>query len=244
MQTQINKRVSHNLAFGAAWTWSKSMDTSEAGNINPLINYKIRNYGKAGFDRTHNFVLNYVYSLPGVSGRWNNLAGRIALNGWQLSGVTSMISGAPLGLTYSFIQSVDVTGTTGAGVDTRVDLTGNPVLPKGQRTPLKAFNTAVVQAPSLTTFGIGNAPKDVFRGPGTNNWDVSLFKNFALGRNEARRMQFRAEAYNAFNHTQYSGVDTAASFNLTTGQQTNTDFGAYNAAGPARRLQLGVKIYF
>ena len=63
---------------------------------------------------THNFVANYVYSLPNVAGRWNNSAGRVALNGWQISGVTSLISGAPLGITYSFIQSLDVTGTTGS----------------------------------------------------------------------------------------------------------------------------------
>ena len=243
MQTQLHKRFSHDLTFGLSWTWSKVMDTTEAGAVNPLIDPKIRNYGKAAFDRTHNFVANYTYALPRISRFWRNGFSRYALDNWDLTGVTSFISGAPLGLSYSFVQSVDITGTTGAGVDSRVDLTGNPVLPKSQRTPAQAFNTSVVRAPSAATFGIGNAPKDVFRGPGTNNWDISLFKNFTLGKNEVRRLQFRAEAYNAFNHTQFSGVDTAARFDAT-GAQTNTDFGAYNAASPSRRLQLGLKFYF
>ncbi len=243
LEVQANKRFSRNLMFGASWTWSKAMDTSEGGTVNPLISPNITDYGKAAFDHTHDLVVNYVYSFPNVSKHWNNGFSKVALDGWQLSGITSFISGVPQGISYTFVVSQDILGTTGAGVESRVNLTGNPVLPKSQRTDYRAFNTSVVQAPSISNFGIGNAPKDVFRGPGTNNWNISLYKNFALGKNEARRMQFRAEAYNAFNHTQFNAVDTAAQFNAA-GTQVNSDLGAYTGAAAARRLQLGLKIYF
>ena len=243
MQVQIKKRFSKSLTFGATWTWSKAMNygDSDSAAINPFLNPRMRNYGKAGFDHTHNLAINYIYSLPRAFAKWDNTFSRLALNGWQVSGITSFISGSPLGLSYSFVQSVDITGATGTGVDSRVILTGNPILPKDQRAPSHAFNTSVVQPPLASDFGIGNAPKDVIRGPGTNNWDISLFKDFALG--ESRRIQFRAETYNTFNHTQYSGVDTAAKFDAA-GKQANNDFGWYTAARSPRIMQLGLKIYF
>lgn len=102
-----------------------------------------------------------------------------------------------------------------------------------ERTIYQAFNTAAIAAPPYAAcenahpsiLCWGNAPKDVFRGPGINNWDTSLFKNFAI-HGERVQGQFRAEAYNVFNHTNFSGVDTTARFNAA-GQQTNTTFGQY-----------------
>jgi hypothetical protein len=63
------------------------------------------------------------------------------------------------------------------------------------------------------------------------------------GKNEARRLQFRAEFYNAWNHTQFSGVDNAARFDLH-GAQVNGRFGQYTSARDARRIQFGLKFYF
>ena len=87
----------------------------------------------------------------------------------------------------------------------------------------------------------GNAPKDVFRGPGIDNLDTSLFKNFSF--TERLRGQFRVEAYNVLNHTNFSGVDTSAQFDAT-GKQTNSTFGQYNAAQFPRRLQLVLRLNF
>jgi hypothetical protein len=72
MQTQLNKRFSKGLQFGLAWTWSTSLNlVNNTGDaINPFLNYRTRNYGKGNFDRTHNFVLSYLYSLPNLSQRW------------------------------------------------------------------------------------------------------------------------------------------------------------------------------
>jgi hypothetical protein len=245
MQTQVNKRFGRGLTFGVSWTWSKAMDLVDGNNnaVNPFLNFRMRNYGRAGFDRTHNMVISYTYDLPKASRHWNNAFSRLAFDGWQLSGITSFTSGQPLGLGYSLVVAQDLTGASGAGVDSRVVLTGNPVLPKGDRTELRHFNTDVVQPPTRDNFGIGNAPKDPIRGPGLNVFDISLFKNFALGSNEARRLQFRLETYNAFNHSNFNAVDTAARFDAQ-GRQVNGRFGQYTNTLDARRIVLGVKVYF
>ncbi len=244
MQTQVNRRFTKNLTFGVAWTWSKAMDLVDGNDnaVNPVLDYRMRNYGLAGFDRTHNFVLTYDYKLPNASSVWNNAFSKGVLDGWEVSGVTSFISGAPMGVGYSLVQSMDLTGGGGNGMDSRAVLIGNPVLPKSERTRTRHFRTEVVRPPSRADFGIGNAPKYAIRGPGTNNWDISIFKNFRLG-HEARRLQFRWEMYNAFNHTQFSGVDTTGRFDAN-GNQVNGRFGEYTSAQLARRMQLGLKFYF
>ena len=88
----------------------------------------------------------------------------------------------------------------------------------------------------------GNANKDVFRGHGINNFDMSLFKNipFMEGR---PRAQFRVEGYNVFNHTQFTSVNTSATFNAA-GVQTNGAFGQYTAAANGRNLQLALRLMF
>jgi hypothetical protein len=238
MQTRVNRRFSRRLTFGASWTWSKAMDLVDGHNdyVNPFVDFRMRNYGKGGNDRTHNFVFNYVYHLPNSKHR--------ILSGWEVSGISSFISGRPLGLSYSFIQNIDVTGTSGvAGVDSRVILTGNPNLPKSERTIYRHFRTEVVRPPERANFGLGNAPKDPIRGPGINNWDVSIFKNTQLGKDAARRLQFRFEMYNAFNHAQFDGVDAAARFDASD-NQVNGRFGQYTSARDARRIQLSLKFYF
>jgi hypothetical protein len=243
MQTQVNRRLARDFTFGVAWTWSKAMNYVNGNNddINPYLDYRMRNYGKASYDRTHNFVLNYVYTMPRLQNAPAIL--KHTVGGWELSGITSFVSGAPSGVSYSLVSGADIVGGSGAGLDTRVLLTGNPVLPRSERSVDRAFRTEVVQPPSRENFGIGNAPKDVFRGPGVNNWDITLLKNFQLGATEGRRLQFRLETYNTFNHAQFSGVDTGARFDAN-GNQVNARFGQYNATLDARRVVLGMKLYF
>lgn len=245
LQTQVNKRFGRGLTFGVSWTWSKAMDLVDGNNnaVNPFLDFRMRNYGRAGFDRTHNFVLHYTYDLPQASKRWSNGFARWVLDGWQISGITSFLSGQPLGIGYSLVQAVDLTGASGAGVDSRVNLTGDPNLPKSERTILRHFRTEVVRPPTREELGIGTAPKDPIRGPGTNVWDISLFKNFPLGSNEARRLQFRLETYNTFNHPSFNGVDTAARFDAQ-GNQVNARLGQYTSTLDARRIVLAVKLYF
>lgn len=250
LQFQLIRRFSSRATFNVSYAFSKALDLVDgAGNtVNPVLNYRSSDYGPSGFDRRHVLTINYTYNLPGVSKVWNNRATRIGLDGWELSGVSTFQSGAPLGLPYTLTYTADLTGGTTAastgvtGYATRSVLVGdvNAPAPNGEW-----FNVNAVKAPvpGLSLNGIGNASKAPIYGPGLNNWDISLFKNFQWGSNESRRLQFRIETYNTFNHTQFTGIDTLARFNQAN-QQTNTNYGRFTTAALARRLVLGLKLYF
>ncbi|MCC6540323.1 MAG: carboxypeptidase regulatory-like domain-containing protein [Bryobacterales bacterium] len=246
LQTQLNKRFAKGFQFGVAWTWSKAMTivNGNGDSVNPYLNYRMRQYGKASFDRTHNFVLNYLYDLPKLSAvTAGNRAVKAVFDNWQLSGLTTFTSGQPLGIGYSLVSGADLVGASGAGIDSRVNVIANPVLPKSERTPLRHFNTGAFQPPTRAEFGVGNAPKDVLRGPGINVFDVTFIKNIPIGTNEARRLQLRFEFYNFFNHASFQGVDTTARFDAQNRQVSGT-FGQYTSTLDARRIVLGAKFYF
>jgi hypothetical protein len=245
LQTQVNKRFSKGLMFGVAWTWSKALNLVNGNNdaINPFLDFRMRNYGKSNFDRTHNFVLNYTYNIPKLSQVWNNPVSRWVFDNWDIAGVTTFISGQPLGIGYSLVSAADIVGGGGAGVDSRVNLIGDPNLPKSEHTIYRHFNTDVVRAPTREEFGIGNAPKDPIRGPGQNVWDVSFYKNIPFSKNEARRLQLRFEFYNFFNHASFQNVDTTGRFDAA-GRQVSGTFGQYTSTLDARRIVLGAKVYF
>ncbi len=239
MQVQVNRRFARSLQYGVAWTWSKTMDfvdgnTSAIAAVAPL---RVWNYGKAGFDHTHNLAFSYNYDLPNVGTRVGNLLAKALLDRWQFSGITLFQSGVPLGIGLATTDNADIPG---GGDGARVVVLTNPILPKGDRTFSRYFRTDVFARPARGTFG--NAPKDVIRGPGLNNWDLSLFKNIPLA-SERRLLQLRWETYNAFNHTQFTAVDTSARL-APDGLQTNTRFGALIAANPARQMQLSLRFVF
>ena len=240
LQATANRRFSRGMQFGAAWTWSKAMDYADgdAANVSTLIDRRIWNYGKAGFDRTHIVKLNWNYEVPRVSKYWGNTFSRQVLDGWQITGVASFVSGAPSGIGLGLANAIDITGSPTDGA--RVVVLSNPILPKSGRTFSRNFDTAAFGVPATGT--VGNAPKDVIRGPGINNFDLSLFKNFRLP-GERIKLQLRAEGYNAWNHTQFSGLDTSARFDAQ-GRQTNARLGEYTAARNARRIQLALRLNF
>jgi len=156
---------------------------------------------------------------------------------WQLSGVASFISGAPSGITLSTTNGLDIPG---GGDGSRVLVLSNPILPKSQRSLLQYFNTGVFAMPAIGT--AGDAPRDVVRGPGTNNIDMTIFKNFPI--REKVRFQLRFEAYNAFNHTQFPGMNTTAQFNPATGQQVNAAFGTLTSARGSSVGQASLRVTF
>ncbi|MEO7143838.1 MAG: carboxypeptidase regulatory-like domain-containing protein [Bryobacteraceae bacterium] len=238
LQAQINRRFAHGLQFGAVWTWSKAMDYTDSynGTIATYVNPRVWDYGKAGFDRTHIVTVNWLWNIPRASRLWNIDPVKAVLDNWQISGIASFISGAPAGVSFSTVDGTDITG---GGDGARVVLTANPVLSKDQRGLAQFFDTGVVARPAQGT--IGDAPKDVFRGPGTNNWDLSLFKKIPI--REKVTLQFRAEAYNAFNHTQWSGVNTSARFDAA-GHQVNGLFGQVTSASDPRIMQLALRVSF
>jgi len=241
LQVQANRYFAKNLQFGASWTYSKTMapTSDDRENISPLVNFRSWYRGLASFDRTHMLKMNWVWDLPKVRGfLGRHRVARCALNGWQMSGINSFISGLPLTVTWSRTVALDVTGTT--SIQARIVVTGNPVLPKSERTFDRNFRTDVFAMPAVGT--LGNAAKYLLRGPGINNWDVAFFKNFRI-REPGARLQLRWEMYNAFNHTQFSAMNTGARFDPA-GNQVNAQLGSFTAARNPRIMQGSLRFYF
>jgi hypothetical protein len=238
LQTTLNRRFARRVQYGASWTWSKYLnygDTDTSGPLSPFVPWRVWNYQLSSSDRTHNLRANFLYDVPRV--RWNDIAARWVLNGWLISGITSFISGAPATVGFTTTNNVDITGTPSQAA--RILVTGNPVLATGDRTFWHNFKTNVFQLPAVGT--VGNAAPFIMRGPGINNWDLAIFKNFPI--REPMKLEFRCEMYNAFNHTQFSAWNTTARFDPT-GAQINTQLGWATAARNPRQIQFSVKFDF
>jgi hypothetical protein len=238
LQVTAHRRFAQHVDFGAAWTWSKAMDYNDTdlSEVYTIVPFRSWNYGMASFDHTQIVKLNYLIDVPNLSVH-NAILGAV-LHGWQLSGITTFQSGAPLGIGVTTTTSEDITGTP--DLSARAVVTGDPDLSKSQQTFSRFFNTSVFQLPAVGT--VGNAGRTVIRGPGLNNWDSALAKSFLI--HERVRLQLRLEAYNAFNHTQFTTVNTTAQFNPATGQQVNGAFGQFTAAANPRQVQLAVRLAF
>ena len=237
LQVSVNRRYARGLQLGGSWTWSKAMDfaDSDSNGVSSLVPVRVWNYGLAGFDRTHVLKVNWQWDIPKTP--FKNPLLKMALNDWMLNGVASFSSGAPLGIGFSQTTATDITGSPTDGA--RIVVLSNPVLPKGDRTFSHNFRTDVFALPAKGT--IGNAPTTSIRGPGINNWDLTLLKNFPV--REQMRFQLRCETYNTFNHTQFSALDTTARFDAS-GNQVSPTFGAFTASRTARVMQLAGRFYF
>lgn len=237
LQVTANRRFSRGLQFGGAWTWSKAMNYSDSPANMPLYrDPREFLYGKAGYDQTHILVVNFTYDVPKIA-RLTNSVGRFILDNWQIAGFGSMASGFPGGVGFTTVDNADLTG---GGDGNRINVNGKAQLPFGERTFNRWFDPTVFSRPARGDFG--NAPKDVFRGPGINSWDISLFKNFPVF-SESKLIQFRAEFYNMFNHTQFSSVDSTARFDAA-GNQVNTRLGQVTGARSPRVIQLALSFKF
>ena len=258
LQVQVNKRFSKNLTFNVSYTWSKALDyvDNEVGVTNPYIDPRIRNYGPANFDRRQILIFNYTYNLPNFSKSFgNNAFTRIALDGWEFSGVTTFQTGSPSGITCNPPGGTDLTGAAGNGIDSRCVQVADPYdlsglskdywfNPNAFKVPF-ASGAGIANCGAFCVNGVGSVSKAPIYGPGLNNWDIALFKTFQLGA-EARRLQFRVEGFNIFNHTQYTGnaaIQTTGSFS-TANVNGTANFGQFTGAAPSRRFQVGLKLYF
>jgi hypothetical protein len=162
------------------------------------------------------------------------------VGGWQISGITRFWSGTPIN-TYLGGCSSCYVGNAGNFVNlVRPDLAGGSVY-LSHSDHVHWLNPAAFVAPPLGT--IGTVGRNAFRGPGINNWDMSLFKNINF--TESRYLQLRLESFNTFNHVQPSGVNNAfgaASAGAPTTSTSNS--GDINAYRNPRNVQLGIKLYF
>ncbi len=222
LQAQLKKQISGGGLLSAAYTWSKAITDSSAYSETPMDSYNFkRERGLASYDRRHILVVSYIYPLP--FWRAQRLWYEKAFGGWQLSGVTTMQSGRPMNLGISPDRA-----RTGSGGQ-RPDVVGDWHV--AEKTRWRWFNIDAFGLPPDGKFG--NLGRNVVIGPGTNNWDISLQKNFRVS--ERVNTEFRAEFYNFPNHFSLWGVN---------GTLGTAAFGQVSSAGDPRILQFALRVEF
>jgi hypothetical protein len=239
LQMRFEKRYSHNLSFLSAYTFSKSLDnasnTCDISSCNSAQdNRNLRaEYGPSSFDQRHRFVLSPIYLLPFGSGQkyLNSLPrGLNALaKGWQFTTIVTFASGTPFPVQVTGVDRTQ-TGTFGGGKQ-YANCIGQGMLPSGERTVERDFNTSAFEVAPLGTYG--NCGRDILVSRGTNNWDIAFLKDTAL--TERATLQFRTEFFNAWNHPQ---------FNIPVFDPTSQAFGRITSVRPAREIQFALKLIF
>lgn len=231
--SSFNYRFGNGFSFTAAYTFSKNLTdaTNDRDAIdrpqNPLN--KRAEYAEARTSRPHIFSMSYVYELPFFT-KSQNAAARIFLGGWQVSGITIVNSGVPIPRVLSDTGAEirgnrpNLVGDPNGGLAGTLDASGLPYI----------FDPNAFALPANGTFG--NAPRAFSRAPGQNQTNLTAAKNFYFDREKGIRLQLRAESYNIFNHTQFTGIGASLSTPATLGRPTGTRL--------PREFQFGAKFYF
>jgi hypothetical protein len=231
------------LELNAAYTYSHSIDDSSDYNDTGFVNsYNLNAYrASSNFDQRHNITLAYVYDFPFFKGK--GLVHTIA-GGWQWSGITLIQSGSPFSVYNEGLLATADNAGVGNGFSTAQsypDLIGNPkqgVSSSALAGPLSGFgpllyNPDVFVLPTGLTFG--DAGRNILRNPWRTNFDMALIKHFPV--TEGKYFEFRAEAFNVFNHVEYTWLGgDAGSAADNSGRGTNSNEiacygGANNSAG-------------
>jgi hypothetical protein len=236
-QFLLDKKFSNGLAYMVNYTYAKSIDIGSSGwygveghSVQDPYNFN-RDRSVSGFDLTHVMSINSVYELPiGKDKRFStgNTAADYILGNWQLNAITLFRSGLP----YNLNINGDIANTGNASGYMRLNLAGNPK--ESNPTRNRWFNTDAFATPAPFTFG--NIGRYLLRSDGIVNFDLSVFRAFPLPWGQNRRLEFRAEAFNAFNQVDY-GVPVA--------NRSSGNFGrVLGEASRPRQLQLGLKLLF
>ena len=221
LQTSIQRQVGGGLTLEGAYTWSHAINYTDDDGWSgmPFWNYAPdlgRNRATAGYDRSHNFHLGYVYEFPFGKGK-KFLTGGVAsavLGGWQANGVIAIYSGAP------FTVTADGTALNAPGNGQTANLVG---LVQKIGTLQEYYNVAAFAPVNTPTFG--NVGRNILRGPGVINNDLSLFRDFPI--KERLKLTFKAEAFNLTNTPHFgfpdSNVNDSAFMQITGSAGTLSD---------------------
>jgi hypothetical protein len=249
LQVTVRKRMTHGLQMQAAYTWARGFAQANQGvNTYP---YMVQTYSPEYFVRPQRLIVSYVWNLPFPKEK--GLLERVA-DGWTLSGVVTLQNGNPLDLTDSNAGSIF--GVT----------SGNPTLCPGMTAANIAtsgstmqritnglnggdgwLNSAAFCAPPAIGdgTGFGNLGQGVILGPGQNNWDMSITKQFKI--RESQSLMFRTEFFNAFNHPQFVSYlsDSNVNDRLKSAGGTGAGLGVINSmAVNPRIIQFALKYVF
>ncbi|MBV9074853.1 MAG: TonB-dependent receptor, partial [Acidobacteria bacterium] len=194
----LRRRYSHGLSLLANYTFAKNLTNGpdfrspmDESTIPQNDNNLAAEKGPA-CDVRHRFALSSVYDIPALTGeRWTKLL----TQNWHLSTVYQIQSGMPF--TVSVFGDTANAGTVLGENPIRANLTGQPIFGPGTRNANEWFNPAAFAAPPAFTFG--NVGRNSLYGPGLQTLDFALARSFDI--TERTAFQFRAEAFNALNHT-------------------------------------------
>src|SRR5882724_11896423 len=242
LQFWVNRRFTDRLSYQIAYTLSNATSnvplTSFTSATTDPFNFNL-DKGDSDLDRRHMLVSNAVYALPTFK-KWGSLASNI-LGNWQLNGIVTLLSGIPLDVSTGLnAQYFGLASAAPAGF--RPDLV--PGVPIYLHTPDKTqyLNPAAFTAPAPGQFG--NLKRGFVRQPGIKNVDFSVAKNWKM--RERYGLQFRAEMFSLFNHTNLNGFDPGLSGRIDSGNFVigNNNFGKLNTDRGPRNIQFGLKFNF
>ncbi len=251
MQVALNRNMSKGLLLKGAYTWSKSINMSDDDGwaglpLTNLASELNRNRAVAGYDRTHMFIMSWVYELPIGKGKalgMSGLADKIA-GGWRINGIYSAYSGLP------FTVSAATTSLNAPGSSQTADQIGELVKiggvgPGTQYYAVTSFRDPNFQRPS-TSFRFGSMGRNAVRGPGFQKADLAMFKDFKM--TERFVLQFKAEAFNFTNTPRFSNPAANVSsmtINAATGDVVNANnFMAITGASDERKFRFGLRLTF
>jgi hypothetical protein len=252
LQVRWEKNFSHGLQFEASYTYAHALDDASSAALGSLANgdfrdqrYPFLEYGNSDFDVRHRFILSYIYQLPFGNGKqfgntatgWKNQL----IGNWQVAGITTASTGNYYTITDA--ASNVSTSDSGGGVGyytVRPNVVGNP---NGKPCVAGQFFNTCAFIDNTIPFTFGNAGRNIVRGPGYQNWDLSIFKLFPV--NETKRFEFRAEFFNIWNH--YNPLIEPANAISEEPQPLELgtpQYGYYQGARDPRFVQFAVKFYF
>jgi hypothetical protein len=232
LQVQLQRRFQKGLTFMAYYTFANAID--EASRNDAANNWTLQdpndrrgNRAVSDYSIKNRFVSSWIWELPFLRTQ-HSLAAKV-FGGWQFSGIATISDGMPFTITAGRDNSL-----TGAG-NNRPDVLGNPVLPSGRsRSEILAryFDTGKFAANQPGRYG--NAGRNILTGPGTVSFDLSMGKTFAI--TETKRVEFRWNAFNAFNQPGFSSPGA----NLN----SPSNFGKITGAGSGRIMQGALRFEF
>ncbi len=255
LQVSLQRRYSKGLTFGLAYTYSKTLTTANADEDWQYTQFtRPLDYRLAGWDRTHVLAVNYVYDIPGITRHFRGPKWLSYItDGFQLSGVTQFMTGAPLG-------DYPTNGSLALWVPGN-QLTGSNQWGKLPPAWVGLDSSGNLELPTIGAPFTGSRAD--IRGGGMQNWDLSLFKNIPFGAGERYSLQLRLEAFNAFNHpnqqdksisanlvlpqANYDGNGNFTGFtpmSITKGSNFGQYSSQYSGVGGPRVVQLAAKFYF
>ena len=234
---KLDHRAAAGLNFRLEYTHSKALtDGWEGGGStqSQIASCRACDKGATSFDARQRASISTIYDLP--FGRRRSLGKSMSpaldmiAGGWTVTGIATFSTGTPI-----FISAAAQTASTNITQRPNRICDGNDshLLGNLRNDGLLAFNASCFVTPPTGYFG--NAGRDVIYGPGINNWDLGFQKFFPLA-SDQRRLEFRVEMFNAFNHAQFSLPNA----NVANG----ANFGRVAGASAPRLIQMGMKLLF